>query len=262
MSHTETVVDQFTKQAIAFASAQQINDIEALDLLLKATNAGNNDLSLDVACGPGIVACHFAKVVKHATGIDITSAMLDQARERQVRLEIQNVQWDQGDVTKLPYQNDSFTIVTSRYAFHHFEAPKDVLSEMVRVCRPEGTIAVMDVCASEDQAKAENFNKMEKYRDPSHTRALPLSELRALFTSFGLPSPSVTFYQMEVRLDHLLKASFPKQGDSEAVEALVQDSLETDSLGTNTRLKDGRLVFSYPIAILACNMHRVRVTAT
>src|SRR4051812_21748371 len=83
MSHAETVVDQFTRQASAFTAAPQIQDTEALDLLLKATGAGPSDTSLDVACGPGIVACHFARVVRHATGIDITASMLDKARDQQ-----------------------------------------------------------------------------------------------------------------------------------------------------------------------------------
>ena len=251
MSHSDIVVDQFTRQAFAFASAPQIQDTQALDLLLDATKAKASDVSLDVACGPGIVACHFAGVVRHATGIDITAAMLDKAREQQVRLNIKNVEWHEGDVTKLPYKDGAFTIVTSRYALHHFEDPGAVLSEMVRVCDAGGTVAVMDICVSEDRAKAGNFNRMEKYRDPSDTRALPLSEHLALFASAGLDRPAVEFYQMKVRLDHLLKASFPNPGDSAAVEALVRESLETDSLGANTRMKDGKLRFSYPIAVLA-----------
>jgi SAM-dependent methyltransferase len=251
MAHTDTVVDQFTRQASAFAAAPQIQDAEALDLLLKATGAGASDTSLDVACGPGIVACHFASVVRRATGIDITASMLDKARERQAQLQLKNVEWHQGDVTKLPYENGAFTIVTSRYAFHHFEEPGGVLAEMIRVCRTGGTVAVMDICVSEDKEKAGRFNRMEKYRDPSHTRALPLSEHRNLFASAGLDAPSVEFYQMPVRLDHLLKASFPNPGDAASVEALVRDSLQDDGLGANTRTKDGNVFFSYPIAVLA-----------
>lgn len=75
------VIDQFTKLAGAFASAPQFNDTEALDLLLSVTNASATDNSLDVACGAGVVAIRFATKVRHATGIDLTPAMLAQARE-------------------------------------------------------------------------------------------------------------------------------------------------------------------------------------
>ncbi len=253
LSQQELVVDQFTRQAAGFAAAKPILDREALDLLLAATGAGANDRALDVACGPGIVVCHFAAVVKSATGIDLTPAMIEQAKALQREKAFTNIEWHVGDVTKLPFADRTFSVVTSRYAFHHFEHPGAVLAEMVRVCEPGGTIAVMDLCVSSDPARAKNLNRMERLRDPSHVRALTLTELSALFDQAGLPEPSPTFCAMTVRLDHLLKASFPNPGDAQEVEKLVRDSLEDDSLGARTRMEKGHLVFSYPIAILAAH---------
>lgn len=250
-SQQDLVVDQFTRQADAFAAAKQIRDEEALDLLLSASGAGTEDCSLDVACGPGIVACHFAATVKSATGIDLTPAMIGKAQALQREKGLRNVRWDIGDVTSLPYKDRSFSVVTSRYAFHHFERPGAVLSEMNRVCKEGGRVVVMDMHASSDEARARNFNRMERLRDPSHVRALTLAELRALFGSVGLPEPSSSFCKMDVRLDHLLKASFPNAGDAEEVARLVRESLENDSLGTRTWIEDGKVFFSYPIAILA-----------
>lgn len=34
---------------------------------------------LDVACGPGIVSCEYAQIVKHVTGMDLTPAMIELA---------------------------------------------------------------------------------------------------------------------------------------------------------------------------------------
>jgi ubiquinone/menaquinone biosynthesis C-methylase UbiE len=252
----EIVVDQFTKQAVAFASAQQIRDTEALDLLTSASGAGANDRTLDVACGPGIVVCHFAAVVKSATGIDLTPAMIDQAKSLQREKGLTNVVWHVGDVTSLPYRNQSYSIVTSRYAFHHLEHPAKVLSEMVRVCEIGGKVVLMDVFASPNEEQATNFNRMERLRDPSHVRALSLAELCELFETVELPRPCPAFYKMNVRLDHLLKASFPNTGDAEDVERLVRNSLEDDSLGMQTRTENGNLVLTYPIALLASEKKR------
>ena len=156
-----------------------------------------------------------------ATGIDITAALLEQAQERQARLNVENVEWHQGEVRALAYPDESFTIVTSRDALHHCESAGDVLAEMVRVCCPAGMVAVLDVYVSVDVTKAQNINRMEKHHDSSHTRALPLSELRALFVAA-------------------------------AVEAMVLDTLDTDSLGVNRRLQEGRPVLSYPIVEFVC----------
>src|SRR5262245_1880902 len=150
MSHEEQVVAQFTKMAGAFASSPRIVDRDALDLLLRQTEASGADDSLDVACGAGVVACHFASVVRSATGIDITPAMIEKARGREKEAGLKNVKWDIGDVKHLPYPAGSFTIVTSRYAFHHIPEHAQVMREMVRVCKPGGVVTVCDICASED----------------------------------------------------------------------------------------------------------------
>ena len=56
-----------------------------------------------------------------------------------------------------------------------------VLAEMVRVTRPGGQVALIDIITSERPEKADLHNALERTRDPSHTRALPLSELIMLF---------------------------------------------------------------------------------
>ena len=52
-SHQDLIVDQFTRQALAFSTAKTIANEEALQLLLDITDAGPDDTVLDVACGGG-----------------------------------------------------------------------------------------------------------------------------------------------------------------------------------------------------------------
>src|ERR671922_502364 len=101
-THKDSILDQFTRQAVPFATAPGIKDEAALKLVIDFSGAGANDTVLDVACGPGILACAFARVTKHVTGIDITPAMLDKARALQQEQGLTNVTWDHGDVTPLP----------------------------------------------------------------------------------------------------------------------------------------------------------------
>src|SRR5215813_5388978 len=163
-SHRDLILDQFSRQAVPFSTAPGIKDEQALRLIIEAAGAGPSDTVLDVACGGGIVVCAFAKVVKHATGIDLTPAMLERARAYAAEQGVTNVTWQQGDVLPLPYPDASFSIVTSRFAFHHFLDPAAVLTQMARVCRPGGTVVVVDSAPAPD--KAEAFNRMEVVRDP------------------------------------------------------------------------------------------------
>ena len=184
-SHRDLIVDQFTRQATPFSTAKTIASEEALKLLVDACGAGPDDRVLDVACGGGLVVCAFAQVVREAEGIDITPAMLERARALAAEKGLTNTRWRQGDVLPLPYPDASFTIVTSRFTFHHFQDPLGVLTEMKRVCAPGGRIAVVDTDASADPAKAAAFNQMEILRDPSHVRAMPGAELIGLFQRRG-----------------------------------------------------------------------------
>jgi SAM-dependent methyltransferase len=249
-THQDLILDQFTKQAVPFATAPGIRDEEALKLVVDFADAGTNDTVLDVACGPGLVVCAFAQVARHATGIDLTPAMIEHARSLQKTKGLTNVTWRVGDVLPLPYADASFSIVTSRYAFHHFLDPQAVLAEMKRVCAPGGKIAVIDVIASPDPEKAAAYNRMEKLRDPSHVRGLTQVELEGLFMLNGLSAPRKTFYRVESELDETLRRSFPNPGDADEIRRIFRAALDNDGLGMDVRLRSNKIYFSYPIAVL------------
>ncbi len=249
-THQDLILDQFTRQATGFSTATAITDEDALRMIVEAARPGPDDRLLDVACGPGLVVCAFAPHVQAATGIDVTPAMLDRARKLAGDKGLANVTWRQGDVYALPYQDASFTIVTTRFSFHHFLDPASVLREMVRVCTPRGRIVVVDDYASEDPAKAAAFNRLEKLRDPSHSRCLTLTELKGLFGAAGLPEPDATFYELRGDVPSLLARSFPDPGDDVKIIEMFKASAADDRLGVPVRLDRDQIYYAYPVAIL------------
>lgn len=250
-SHKTLIVDQFTRQAVPFSDAKVIADESALRLLVEMAGAGPDDSVLDVASGGGNLVCAFAHRVRHATGVDMTAAMLDRARRMAQEQSLGNVSWDQGDATSLPYPDGRFTIVSTRLSVHHFQDPPAVLREMVRVCAPGGRVVVADMHASADPSKADAFNRMERLRDPSHVRALPVEELERLFPAVGLPQATMAFYELRDELENLLARSFPKPGDGDRVRELFAASVHDDRLGIPLRVDDGRIHYAYPVAVLA-----------
>ena len=248
LSHRERILDQFTRQAVPFSTAPGIRDPHALEQLVVDSGVGPDDLVLDVACGPGLVVAAFAAVAQQVTGIDLTPAMI--ARARELTAEYANVRLDVGTVLPLPYADAAFTIVVSRFAFHHLEDPRAVLAEMVRVCRPGGCVLVCDLLASDDPRKAAGFHRMEQLRDPSHVRALTLDELRALFGTVSLPPPQLRQSQLAFELEGLLRRSFPHPGDVERIRAAYRASLEDDGLGLGTRRVGEEMHAAYPVATL------------
>ncbi len=163
-SHQSRILDQFTRQAAPFAGSASIRNEEALNRIVQWAGAGPEDTVLDVACGPGLLVCAFARVAKHATGVDMTPAMLDQARKLQQEKGLTNVSWQPGDVYSLPFPQPQFSIVSSRFAFHHFQDPLAALKEMQRVCKPGGRVVVADMAPLPEKAAA--LNAAELLRDP------------------------------------------------------------------------------------------------
>ena len=78
---------------------------------------------------------------------------------------------------------------------------------------PGGRVVLCDAVASDDAAKAAAFNAMERLRDPSTVEFRPLGFLLALFRNAGLPEPTARFYQVPAERDRLLAASFPADDD-------------------------------------------------
>ena len=249
-NHKDLIVDQFTRQAVPFSTAKTIADQHASQLLVEFTDAGSSDTVLDVACGGGNVVCAFAGTVRHATGIDMTPAMLQHARAAAREKALSNVSWDEGQATSLPYADGTFTIVVTRFSFHHFIDPLAVLKEMVRVCAPRGRVLVAAMHTSNDAAKGAEFNRMELLRDPSHVRALPVAELKALFPAARLPEAKITFYELRDELENLLGRSFPNPGDGDRIRAIFRTSAHDDRLGIPIRLDGTHIHYAYPVAVL------------
>jgi ubiquinone/menaquinone biosynthesis C-methylase UbiE len=250
-AHQERILDQFTRQATPFSTASTITDANALRMIVEAAAPRPGDTVLDVACGGGLVVCAFAPHVAHATGIDMTPAMLDRARQLASEQGIGNVTWDQGDVGHLPYGDETFNIVVTRFSMHHFLDPLAALREMVRVCSPVGRVVVVDMYASDDPAKAAEWNRAEKLRDPSHVRCLTLPELKATFGAASLPEPRTTFYELRDEIRSLLARSFPEPGDDAKIIEMYAASAEDDRLGIPVRRQGERIEYAFRVAILA-----------
>jgi SAM-dependent methyltransferase len=246
----QLILEQFTRQAVPFAQMAIHNGEDTNRLVIETAGIDPGDTVLDVACGPGLITCAVARVARHVTGIDITPAMIDEARKTQQSQGLANMDWKVGDVLPLPLPDASFSAVITRYSFHHFLEPVSVLGEMLRVCQPGGRVAVVDVFTFTAE-QAEAYNRMEKLRDPSHTRALLLEELTGMFHDAGLTEMKTAFYKLDVELEKLLGASCTKPDDAHAVRKIFEDDLGVDCLGVGANRRDGKIHFAFPIVVLA-----------
>jgi ubiquinone/menaquinone biosynthesis C-methylase UbiE len=185
--HDRLVREQFRIQASAFD--QQVGSRgydQVLPWIMGLLELDDSLSVLDVAAGTGLVAREIAPRVKTVVALDSTPEMLEQGRQQAATAGLANLEFEPGDAQRLPYPDGTFDLVTCRLGMHHFFDPQVQAKEMARVCRPGGQVAIIDITSTEDQAEATLHNRLERLRDPSHTRALTVGELTQVAEQAGL----------------------------------------------------------------------------
>lgn len=246
--HVERIRAQFTRQAETYAEMQQTRDEAGLRALVALAGARPGDRALDVACGPGFLTMAFAVACASARGIDATAAFVERARRVAAERGLANVSFAQGDVNALPEEDGAFDVVACRAAFHHFPDPKRVLAEMARVARPGGTLLVADLLGSEDGAQAALHDRIERSCDPTHVRALPLSEFLALFRAQGLELLRQPTSELHYDVEEWIAHGGPDAAGAAEIRALLEASLQGDRAGLAVYREDGRLRFRHRTA--------------
>ena len=164
-------------------AAQQAAHADALAGRLGSLLALRGDERvLDVGCGAGALAYAVAPRVREVVAVDSDPAMVEVARAQAPV----NVRVQLGDGERLPFGPGEFDVVATLRTLHHTEHPDLLVSELVRVTRPGGTVLVVDQLAPADEQRARELDAFERARDSSTCRVLPERELRDLFDRLGL----------------------------------------------------------------------------
>jgi SAM-dependent methyltransferase len=95
---------------------------------------------LDVGCGTGVVAVTAARLGAAVTGLDLTPALLEKARQNAEMAGV-SIEFHEGDIEALPFKDATFDMVLSQFGHIFAPRPSIAVSEMLRVLRPGGRIA-------------------------------------------------------------------------------------------------------------------------
>jgi ubiquinone/menaquinone biosynthesis C-methylase UbiE len=126
---------------------------------------------LDVGTGTGVVAITAARAGAVASGIDLTPALLDQARQSAPVAGL-SVEWKEGDAENLPYPDASFDAVLSQFGHMFAPRPDVVLKEMLRVLKPGGRLAF--ATWPPETFLGRSFGLSAKYLPPTQGGAPPV----------------------------------------------------------------------------------------
>ncbi len=187
----------------------------------------------DVACGAGHLALSFQGAAARIVGVDPAPNML-RAFEKLAAdrgLEVETLcAWAED----IPLPSTSFDLVVSRLAPHHFSDVERALSEMTRLARSGGYVAVIDLEGYEDPAVDDFNHRLEMLHDPTHVRSYRPSRWRSIFE------------QAELRALHM------ETGLSERPQGLtVARWCEIASSGTEAEVEIRKLLRQAPAEMLS-----------
>lgn len=186
----EDVRDFFTRHHDAYRTSQSHGQGPDLEVLIDHLALAVPSHILDVATGTGHTALRLAALGHTVIGLDLTEAMLHDARELAVERGLTGqVSFTIGDAANLPFEDASFDAVTCRRAAHHFADVTAFLLETRRTLRPGGRLGIADLTA--DPAAIGDLNDLERIRDASHQTALSPEGWQVAIAEAGLELLSV-----------------------------------------------------------------------
>ena len=208
-----------------------------------------NENVLEIACGTcafgRMLAPHISKIYE----LDVTEAMLEIGKKENEKAGINNVEYVVGEAEQLPFPNNTFDIVVTRLAFHHFKDPKMVFNEMCRVLKDNGQLVIIDMLAR--QQSNEIADIYEKLRDPSHIKCLTLDEFNSMAQNHNM------------RIEHFFQAKIPMELSSwmeiTNIDSNVKDKIMNDMMaditnkshtGFNPYMKDQKIMFDHTWVLL------------
>ncbi|MBK0004207.1 class I SAM-dependent methyltransferase [Erwinia sp. S38] len=189
--HHDHVDKQFGEQAGAYLTSAVHASGRDLVKLSERLYAASDARVLDLGCGA-------AQHVKEVVAYDLSEKMLTVVAQTAQERGYHHLTTRQGYAEKLPFANDEFDIVISRYSAHHWHDVGSALREVRRVLKPGGKAIFMDVNSPGNPVLDIWLQTVEALRDTSHVRDYSPGEWLTLFTESGLAIGSISHDRLEL----------------------------------------------------------------
>lgn len=211
MSNADRRAERQAERAAALAAL--LDELLVLD---------GDERVLDVGAGTGAFAFALAPRVREVVAVEHDEELAARARADAPS----NVEVLVGDGEHLELEPFSFDVVGCLRVLHHTRRPELMVAELARMTRPGGTILVADQLAPVDPLAAGELNRFEHARDPSTTRVLSDTDLRALFDMNGLVLRREKVVREQRDLDSYLDLAGCEGPDRERAKSLAPSGYE------------------------------------
>lgn len=191
---------------------------------------------LDAGCGTGVVTRKMAKKVSpgEAYGVDIDSLFIDEARKLAANEGINNIRFGLGDIDNLKFDDGIFDVSYCRLVLMHVKNPVKTVTELKRVTKKGGIVAVSD----SDDGVVVVYPEMSKIMD-LYSKYGRWAKMRGEDRYIGRQLFSIF---SQAGLSQIQIFPFPNhatQQNPEMLKTLVSVPLQIAELGKDTMIKQG-----------------------
>jgi SAM-dependent methyltransferase len=246
----DLVKKQFGAHAGDYVTSAVHAQGESLARLVELTQPQRDWLVLDVSTGAGHTALALAPYVARVVATDLTPEMLGAARTLAGARGITNVEFKSADAHALPFDENTFDLVTNRIALHHYPDARKAIHEMARVCKPGGIVALVDNVVPPDPPTADYINRFETLRDPSHHWAHPSASLEAYFADARLTVVAREHVKKTMDFEPWAKRMGASQDTMVSLRSMLLEAPESVHAFLTPRVESDRLQFTLTEAII------------
>jgi ubiquinone/menaquinone biosynthesis C-methylase UbiE len=197
-SHQEIVSNQFGQRAEAYLQSAVHAQGEDLEELARVIGAYPQAQVLDLGCGGGHAAYRVAPLVDRVVAYDLSADMLAVVAAEAKRRGLHNISAQQGSAEVLPFADQTFDAVVTRYSTHHWHDFAAALGEARRVLKPGGLAVIMDAVSPGRPLLDTWLQTLELLRDPSHVYNRTVQEWRAALAEAGFRPGHLARFQVHL----------------------------------------------------------------
>lgn len=202
---------------------KQTRDDEHLARIIKALKLKKESRIMDLGTGTGYISFALAKANRdlQVVGLDIVTNTLKANTIKAIEENTNNITFVEYNGVDIPFEDNSFDCIVTRYAMHHFTEIHKSFKEIYRVLKPGGQLFISDPTPNEDDDKrfVDDFMKLVK---DGHVQFYKKEEFEKIAFNEGLepddyfmteirfPSPSRTegYRKMENQVPGWIKESY------------------------------------------------------
>jgi len=204
-NNQHAVRQQFGQSATDYRDEPLFAEGSDLNWMVESMEFSGAERLLDIGTGAGHTCLAFAPLLAECVGLDVTPEMVQVATGLAADKGMTNVRFLQAEAEHLPFADDTFDVVTCRFAAHHFANVEQAMREVSRVLRPGGTFLLIDHYAPEPPELDEFVNTLDQLRDPSHVREYSLAQWQSYFQQNELSFAEVRHWDLKLEFANWVK---------------------------------------------------------